>query len=261
MKLKIITIITAAALLTGVFTARIMAGRIIYPPLKTVTLDRGINKVVNESPFDIDIISGEPELTVTGDSRMADYVGIEIKNKELRIYQAKTNPKKSRGEVKINIFLPQVSEIRNMGAGDMNVTGMRSNVSCDLLNFGAGDIGIANMSATRVRIASHGAGDVDISKVRAKSLEVRVSGAGDINFYYAQSDQADIQLNGAGDITIMKLKGQSVYVVLNGAGNIKLGGSSDMLHAILNGAGDIDLSDFNPRSLSTVINGAGDISK
>lgn len=59
----------------------------------------------------------------------------------------------------------------------------------------------------------------------------------------------------------MKLKGQSVYVVLNGAGDIKLGGSSDMLHAILNGAGDIDLSNFNPRSLSTVTNGAGDISK
>lgn len=261
MKLKIITLIIAAALLTGVFTARIMAGKIIYPPIKTVTLDRGINKVVNESPFDIVILSGEPKLTVTGDSRMAEYVGVEIKNKELRIYQSKNNPKKSNGEVTIQISMPELTELWNMGAGDMNVTNMRSEGTCDLLGFGSGDIVIANINATRARISSHGAGDIGISGIDAKSLEVLVSGAGDLSVVRAETEQADIQLNGAGDITIMKLKGQSVYVVLNGAGDIKLGGSSDMLHAILNGAGDIDLSNFNPRSLSTVINGAGDISK
>ncbi len=261
MKLKIITLIIAAALLTGVFTARIMAGKIIYPPIKTVTLDRGVNKVVNESPFDIVILSGEPKLTVTGDSRMAEYVGIEIKNKELRIYQTKNNPKKSNGEVKINIFLPQVSEIRNMGAGDINVTNMRSEGTCELLDFGSGDIGIANINATRARISSHGAGDIGISGIDAKSLEVLVSGAGDLNVVRAETNQTDLLLNGAGDISVMKLKGQSVYVVLNGAGDIRLGGSSDMLHVILNGAGDIDISDFNSRSLSTVTNGAGDISQ
>lgn len=261
MKLKIITLIIAAAVLTGVFTARLMAGKIIYPPVKTMTLDRGINKVVNESPFDIVIISGEPKLTVTGASRMAEYVGIEIKNKELRIYQTKNNPKKSNGEVKINIFLPQVSEIWNMGSGDINVTNMKSNGTCELLSFGAGDIVVANINATRVKISNHGSGDIGISGIDAKSLEVMVSGAGDLSVVRAETNQTDLLLNGAGDISVMKLKGQSVYVVLNGAGDIRLGGSSDMLHVILNGAGDIDISDFNSRSLSTVTNGAGDISQ
>lgn len=261
MKLKIITLIIAAAVLTGVFTARLMAGKIIYPPVKTVTLDRGINKVVNESPFDIVIISGGPKLTVEGDARMVDYVGVEIKNNELRIYQTKNRPKKLKGEVKINIFLPQVSEIRNMGSGDINVTNMVSDGTCDLLGFGSGDIAIANINATRAKISNHGSGDIGISGINAKSLEVMVSGAGDFSVVRAETNQTDILLNGAGDISILKLKGQSVYIVLNGAGDIKLGGSSDMLHAILNGAGDIDLCDFNPRSLSTVVNGAGDISQ
>lgn len=261
MKLKIITLIIAAAVLTGVFTARIMAGRIIYPPVKTMTFGNEVTKIVNESPFDIQITSGIPKLTVEGDARMAEYVGVEIKNKELRIYRTKNNHKQLNGEVTIHISLPELTELWNMGAGDIEVVRMMKGSSCEVLCFGAGDMTVANINATRVKISSHGAGDINMARVQSKSLEVMVSGAGDMNFYNAESDQTDILLNGAGDIGFHKLKGKSVYVVLNGAGDIKLGGSSDMLHAILNGAGDIDLRNFNSRSLSTVTNGAGDISQ
>ena len=220
-------------------------GLLVSAGLQAETLrvtDLDIDKVRVEGSVEVQVSQGDQtELLVRGDSDDLEKRPFYTRDSILVLGHSRDHKGEKFSSVKYMLTVPDLSEVRLSGNGDVFVKPM--NVS-DLL------------------ISVEGSGDVKVFELTAENVRVRVAGSGDIKIAQLSSPILDLMVSGSGDIAIGKLEADAVEATISGSGDIKVAEATKAASAIdinIIGGGGVNLSPLAADSAEINIIGSGDI--
>lgn len=154
------------------------------------------NKVSSEGVITLTITQGDvPSLKVTADDNIIDRVISKVVNNELRLYLADGNYREIH--IDINLVVPELSQIRNYGAGNVTISNL--NLTGDLLLENEGSTAIEmSGSANTLTITNEGSGPVEAFEFIARNTFIDIIGSGDCKVYCTKTLKANIE--GSGDV-------------------------------------------------------------
>lgn len=169
---------------------------------------------------------------VTCDDNLSEKVSTQVENGELII---RTSGSYSATEMKIEITLPTLSELKLQGSGSGTVHGVPSQ---DL------------------RINLSGSGSLTVHELESESLAVSVSGSGSFRGDgFCNSIEAKV--NGSGGISIKEIQALSVNASATGSGGIEAY-ATESFNGVVTGSGGISCAG-NPVQKSKTVTGSGRI--
>ena len=121
---------------------------------------------------------------------------------------------------------------------------------------GAGNIEVAEITASEFQISASGVGNIEIDGLTAEILTMNVSGAGSCEIREGQVDNQRLRISGAGGYQASGLQSQTAEIDISGLGGARIW-VEESLQVEISGAGDVAY--FGSPRLSQDVSGVGKI--
>lgn len=180
----------------------------------------GFHQILLSGSPDVTVATGGPmSVRATGADADIDQLDIRVEDERLLIETRRgARSWSSRKGVKLEITVPSLSAAVVSGSGAIDIDRVQGPFSARV--SGSGDLSVAYLDATSLRLAVSGSGDIDIgnghctagslattgsgsidaSRVRCGTLAATVTGSGDIKGQ--ATDTATLRLTGSGNVTV-----------------------------------------------------------
>jgi len=233
------------------------------------------SKIKLSCSADLFITQGSTSVRVKADDNIVGLLETNVENGTLSI-EIKGRGFRSANTLEVYISVPELSNIKNSGSGDISIKNGFKGTDLYIGISGSGDLE-ADLDALNLQLKVSGSGDSDISGIRGM-LKVTNSGSGDFEAENLKLEDCDISNSGSGDIELSG-KTNNLKVRMMGSGDldaynltsvnveVKNSGSSDLtlnvvenLKVTLNGSGDVTYRG-DPTKVDVRSNGSGDIYK
>ena len=244
------TILCLALLLTSCVEVHLgdKSGRLgIMKERKLKPSSHLVDTVCNVAPFDeleVDIVASVKWIqSVAGDYRVVlrcpdNYVDLfqfSVDDNELSMSFAKKNVSIDAGDVKVLVYAPTLSKIKNKGVSSVRADSVRVD-RLDIDNDAVGNIELSRVSARRIDAENNGVGSIKLSGT-AEETELECNGVGAIDAKALQATAVKAEVNGVGGISCWvteRLNGE-----VNGVGSLKYKGNPQMKRLAHDGVGNI----------------------
>ena len=211
---------------------------------------------VNNTILDVEVVEGEPGITITGKPPVVKALRVIRKGHQLTL-GSEGDPGFS-GEERIVVSGRMINELCASFSGSIHA----SRVSGDAVTLrvgGSGTVRVDKVEASSVRMNCGGSGDVIVPILECVTAQLMVIGSGDVTVTQAEAVNMKALVQGAGDITVRKLTANTVDATVQGSGDIAIRElEANSLRAVVQGSGDISLQGAVNTSVLTV-QGSGDI--
>ncbi len=213
-------------LLAGILAGcgrRVLTGR--GEVVQEARIAAAFDKVVISAPLsaDIQIAPGATSsIELTGHKNLLEQIETTVSGGTLKISLKDAITLDNDNELKAQIRVANLSQLKLKGVADAVVKGPISGSGFDLDISGAGDAEIEQVQVNKLTATISGAGDVTIDQGRCEQAEFTVSGAGNINTFGVQGSHVRAKVSGAGDVEVYALK--SLDARVSGAGTIRYKG-------------------------------------
>ena len=210
-----------------------------------IPVQREFTGVWNNLPFELQIVqaSGPASVSVYLPDNMTDLISVVYQGDNL-VFGFKYDEIRLRhfDDALITVTLPTLSEVCNVGSGDVFLKGTL-NVAPEGFKFvtnGSGNLtaNIINAEGTSVMIGTTGSGDIRINQITAKKAELVASGSGSIT--------ANVNADTCAALT-------------TGSGDMRLAGKADKADLSSIGSGSINAGRLDAASGAATSTGSGDI--
>jgi hypothetical protein len=156
----------------------------------------GFKAIDMQGALGIQVTCQKPEsFEIEGDDNLLSLVQSEVRDGVLYLKTEKGFS--SEKGIIARISMPSLDRIKNTGAGEFRVEGLK-NEKFEVRSTGAATV-IASGQAKNVEIRDTGAGSIDLHNLHAEKVNVSSSGASQVDVY--ASEQLDVSASGAGGVT------------------------------------------------------------
>ena len=180
----------------------------------------------------------EYKLTVKAQQNIADELETYVENDVLHIKYKKDASISSHKPVEIFINLPQVTDLKLQGSGDIVVL---NRLNADVLN-----------------LSISGSGNIIGDELIANNLNAEIAGSGDIKVSNGSVDKGDLTISGSGSMELLGLKFRECNVKISGSGNAKVN-VDEKLDVNISGSGSVYY--LGSPIISQQISGSGSVQK
>lgn len=186
-----------------------------------IRTEKVIQSVVNASEADVELI-----YSPTGGNRVI-YSSSEIEA-PLKISMSafggklsiETNRKKNYKVSKVKVYYSgKITEITNLGTGDIETGLINTPGLLKLINSGTGDMEVSDVNVKKLQITNSGTGDIEVKGGKTIDLTVLNSGTGDVKAKI-KSSTSNISNSGTGDISGVRQSSSSMKISNSGIGKI-----------------------------------------
>jgi Putative auto-transporter adhesin, head GIN domain len=227
-------------------------------------------------PANVTITQGATEsLTISTDDNLLPLMSTRVVNNELLIEGDQNRGFSTKKEIKIQLMVKSLNNIKIKGSGDVHGDQLKSD-KLDIAIEGSGDVKFNTIRADQFKIGIVGSGDVSIDTVESKLLESNVRGSGDVKFASVKAGQVNISVTGSGDVyaagtadkVAIEISGSGdvrgnkliarevdVRVVASGDANVH---ATEKLNASVRGSGEIRYAG-SPKKVDKDVKGSGSI--
>lgn len=175
------------------------------------------DKVYSEGTFTVNILQGpEQSVEVITNDNIIHRLKTTVSNNKLSIYLLDGNY--SNINVEVNITIPNLNEIQNIGTGDISAVELNSEDNLKIENSGTGNINISG-SVNNVEIKNEGSGEIHGMQLMSINSTVEIIGSGDCEVYCTET--LDVNIEGSGDLYY---KGSPII-------NLNVSGSGSVINA------------------------------
>ena len=155
------------------------------------------NAIDIRGPISIEVESGkEHSLLLRGDQKFLSGVVTEVVNGELKISMKDKNIKKTEGDPRVIVTMPQLRKLIADGAGEKILTKLNG-PRVDISYQGAGRL-LADGKIDWLRLKAQGVGEVDTQALLAKNVDVNFDGIGSVKVY--SSGELNAVVRGMGEL-------------------------------------------------------------
>lgn len=155
------------------------------------------NAIDIRGPISIEVESGkEHSLVLRGDQKFLSDVITEVVNGELKISMKDKNIKKTEGDPRVIVTMPQLLKLIADGAGEKILTRLHG-PRVDISYQGAGRL-LADGKIDWLRLKAQGVGEVDTRSLLAKNVDVNFDGIGSVKVY--SSGELNAVVRGMGEL-------------------------------------------------------------
>ena len=155
------------------------------------------NAIDIRGPISIEVESGkEHSLLLRGDQKFLSGVITEVVNGELKISMKDKNIKKTEGDPRVIVTMPQLLKLIADGAGEKILTKLHG-PRVDISYQGAGRL-LADGKIDWLRLKAQGVGEVDTRALLAKNVDVNFDGIGSVKVY--SSGELNAVVRGMGEL-------------------------------------------------------------
>ncbi|WP_312437841.1 GIN domain-containing protein [Janthinobacterium sp.] len=155
------------------------------------------NAIDIRGPISIEVESGkEHSLVARGDQKFLNGLVTEVVNGELKISMKDKNIKKTEGDPRVIVTMPQLRKLIADGAGEKILTKLNG-PRVDISYQGAGRL-LADGKIDWLRLKAQGVGEVDTSALLAHNVDVNFDGIGSVKVY--SSGELNAVVRGMGEL-------------------------------------------------------------
>lgn len=155
------------------------------------------NAIDIRGPISIEVESGkEHSLVARGDQKFLSGLVTEVVNGELKISMKDKNIKKTEGDPRVIVTMPQLRKLIADGAGEKILTKLNG-PRVDISYQGAGRL-LADGKIDWLRLKAQGVGEVDTSALLAHNVDVNFDGIGSVKVY--SSGELNAVVRGMGEL-------------------------------------------------------------
>lgn len=175
-------------------------------------------------------------VTIRGYENLLPHIKTEVKNKELKISVAETYRLENTGDLRIEITLPQLTELEASGASKLEVPAA---IRADQLKVdasGASEIILADAQVAHLKAEASGASLLILKSGSVSKLETDISGSSKLDAFGAQVADAKISASGASKADVNVI--QTLQADASGASVINYKGSPQV-KSQASGAGSV----------------------
>lgn len=191
-------------------------------------------RVHSDCELDVELVQGEPSVTVSIDSNLQDLVRLRVDGETLRIDQDEQIDEVVEGP-HVLISVPDLSAAKLAGSGSLNVAFEAPALPLDLYLSGSGDL---RFSGTTAALGAYLSGSGELSlEGETSDVDIALSGSGAVRARRLAASSASIDLSGSGSISATV--SDSVTVDLSGSGQVDLYGDAALDGYRKSGSGDV----------------------
>lgn len=164
---------------------------------------------------------GDPTVTVEAPENYLEHLVFDVEDGVLKVEFDDNRKYSSSSKIRITASSATLESLTISGAGDFKSLAGIDAESMKVVIIGAGDVDIDGLRCTGdVEVSVSGAGDIDMRGLSCRNAKVVVTGAGDVDLA-GKADSADLSIAGAGDIDIRELDVENVSSSVAGVGKIR----------------------------------------
>jgi hypothetical protein len=153
-----------------------------------------VSTVVLDTAGDLFITQGEPSLVIHAPEDTLERLTSEIEGDVLVLG---TEPGITRGEVRYELTVPDLSAVELRGSGDVEWGSVDGDLT-DIRLSGSGDIELAGVT-TELTILLDGSGEIDADDLDAQTASIAIDGSGEVSV--SARDTLDVDISGSGRVT------------------------------------------------------------
>ncbi len=174
-----------------------------------------LNAIVSSPAIDLTVSQGTDQVVeVSSDDNLIDRVTTRVSDEGLLTIEMEEGNYEDL-TLRVNIVIPELISIENLGAGAIAIDGFTDQESLTLGNTGAASFS-ASGSANELIIELLGAGNVSAFDFAASTVRITLTGSGNIEV--SASDRISGNITGAGNI---HYRGEpAIDVNITGAGSV-----------------------------------------
>jgi hypothetical protein len=222
------------------------------------------DKIYVDANFDV-IIEQDTitEVSILADDNLIPYITAEVSGNELILSTANRRCLRSKNEIRINVFTPNIVKIELEGSGDIET----SNITLDkdgtenkleVILDGSGDIDLGEVYCDDLIVDLIGSGDIDFADIDVLNLDVLLQGSGDIGFLGGIGEIGLFTLDGSGNIYADRVKLLEGDVDVLGSGDIYVW-AEEHLYGQITGSGNVIYRIFPTKGIHINITGSGSV--
>ena len=201
---------------------------ILYGLGKTASEVRPVGqfeKIVIEGPVDVFLKQGDDtRLEIEADDNIIELVTTEVKNNTLSIDLDKPSNYrgiKTRKDIKVFVTVPQVTNMRINGSGNITGDGQWDFQNMEIYIAGSGDVTMS-LNGKKLDVSVYGSGNVVLDGIVVHQ-KIKISGSGNYNARKLRGETAVVNVTGSGDVTLDVSSKLDVQIF--GSGNVRYKGS------------------------------------
>lgn len=175
----------------------------------------GFNAV--ETHYDIKAIvsyGSSTSVVASGYENLLNILDFRLENGVLKLKYNDTYNTIRRGNIVVNITMPNIERITTNGSGDCEIRNMRSFSNLELGIYGSGNIALSNSVYPSAKFGIYGSGHIYANGLDVNQAEVNIHGSGNVtvlvrerlkasifgsgNIYYFGNPQIEFSRNGSG---------------------------------------------------------------
>lgn len=194
--------------------------------------------VAGTTEVDVEVVAGDPSVTVTCDDNLLPYIETVVIDGLLRIRTPFTTQIDPRTACTAVVSAPELVEFSVTGSGDGTTSEDWANLA-SISTTGSGDLVVSGALPALDDVRCTGSGNIDVDGIATAFLAATATGSGQITLA-GTADEADLQSTGSGGIDAQALTVTDATVLVTGSGDISLT-ATGAVEADLTGSGNVDL--------------------
>lgn len=203
MKTKVVLLMAALMLAVTSCSVRVGGGFTTLDPSENITKAKypqdPFDKVHNHVGGKIQLVqSDQSRVTLSAPENYIDLFEFKNEDGELNIKFANRNVNIDVKDVTILIYTPNLREIKNSGAADVQMD---------------------SLTTDELKVSNSGVGAFNLTAVKTKKVDVSCSGVGSITIS-GQADEAEYSCSGVGSINAVDMKARRTEASVSGVGGI-----------------------------------------
>lgn len=203
MKTKVVLLMVALMLAVTSCSVRVGGGFTTLDPSENITKAKypqdPFDKVHNHVGGKIQLVqSDQSRVTLSAPENYIDLFEFKNEDGELNIKFANRNVNIDVKDVTILIYTPNLREIKNSGAADVQMD---------------------SLTTDEFKVSNSGVGAFSLAAVKTKKVDVSCSGVGSITIS-GQADEAEYSCSGVGSINAVDMKARKTEASVSGVGGI-----------------------------------------
>jgi hypothetical protein len=156
-------------------------------------------KISSEGTFVVNITQGSKQyVEVIADDNIINRVKTAVSGDQLKIYLEDGNYQNIYLEV--NITVPDLTEIKNEGIGNITVYELQSTGNMNIENVGSANISMAGY-VDNLYIKNEGSGTIKCADLMSAKVEVSIEGSGDCEVYCTEN--LKVWIEGSGNVNYL----------------------------------------------------------
>ncbi len=187
------------------------------------------SKLIVDGTGSITILQGAtPQLTVTTDENLLEYVSVRNEADKLRLKTRHNVDLNPTDTIHYEVTVVNLNGIQVDGAAEVEADGFNTGDLVLEIN-GAGSLSIVNIDADSVDVSIDGVGMVTLAG-QTDTQTASIDGAGRLDLAELKSESAEISVSGLGSATVWAT--EQLSAELQGAGNIEYIGSPQLTKSV-----------------------------